>query len=81
MQQRLNREFSRERLARVADVSSRTIYNIERGLHEPRPITKIALARALGCDVGDLFPTKSEAPVTSGDLAKLGYGAADRGRV
>jgi transcriptional regulator with XRE-family HTH domain len=52
---RVRRGLSRERLAQLAGVSSRTVYGIERGGHEPRRATAVVLAAALDCDPGDLL--------------------------
>lgn len=51
---RLAAGLSRERLAVAAGVTSKTVFNIERGLVEPNEATLRVLAQALGCDVADL---------------------------
>jgi transcriptional regulator with XRE-family HTH domain len=57
---RVARGLSRERLAQLAGVSSRTIFGIEREGHEPRRATAAVLAAVLGCDpdllLNDLGP-------------------------
>lgn len=40
----------------LARLSPSTVSRIERGQIRPRPQTKLRIARALGCRVGDLFP-------------------------
>jgi transcriptional regulator with XRE-family HTH domain len=50
--------LSRERLGAAAGgISSATVRRVERGLVSPHPATVAALARALNCEVADLFPT------------------------
>jgi predicted transcriptional regulator len=72
--------LSREALGAAAGgISSATIARAEAGTVKPHRATMTALARALGCDVEAIVPTTSEGPVSSGTLAKLGSGAADRG--
>jgi DNA-binding XRE family transcriptional regulator len=53
---RVDRGWSRERLGQEADVSSRTIYTIEHGVHKPHRSTTVLLALALGCRPEDLEP-------------------------
>lgn len=49
--------LSRERLGqRAGAISSATIKRIERGLVNPHPSTRVALATALGCEEDELFP-------------------------
>ncbi len=52
---RVSRGLSRERLAQLAGISSRTVYGIEREGHEPRRATAAVLAAVLGCDPGELL--------------------------
>jgi DNA-binding XRE family transcriptional regulator len=60
-QRRLVAGYSRNRLGVAAGgVSSATIRRVERGLVRPHPITRVALAGALGCQVADLFPDHEE---------------------
>jgi DNA-binding XRE family transcriptional regulator len=70
--------LSREVLAAAAGVSARTIYAIEIEGNRPQRATQRVLALALDCDVADIFPTTSEIPMTSGDLAKLDDCGVDR---
>jgi DNA-binding XRE family transcriptional regulator len=56
---RRRRGLSQSRLAAKADVSPRTIYNIERGLTRPQGRIAVAIAEALGMpaeDVDELRP-------------------------
>ena len=54
---RLALGYSRERLGAAAGgISSATVRRVERGLVRPHPATRAALARALGCEVEDIFP-------------------------
>jgi transcriptional regulator with XRE-family HTH domain len=48
--------FTLEELADLSEVSESMLSFIERGLRRPGPKTKVALARALGVRVRDLFP-------------------------
>jgi putative transcriptional regulator len=48
-------ELSQEALARKVNVSRQTIFNIERGVNEPRVMLALALAAILGAAVADLF--------------------------
>jgi DNA-binding XRE family transcriptional regulator len=53
---RLALGYSRERLGAAAGgLSAATVFRVERGMVVPRPATRVALARALGCRVSDLF--------------------------
>jgi DNA-binding XRE family transcriptional regulator len=55
---RLALGLSRERLGAAAGgISSATVRRVERGLVSPHPATVAALARALNCEVADVFPT------------------------
>jgi DNA-binding XRE family transcriptional regulator len=70
-QRRLALGYSRERLGAAAGgVSSATVRRIERGLVNPHQITRLALARALSCEVEEIFPAASKAPDGNRDLAK-----------
>lgn len=54
---RLALGYSRERLGAAAGgISSATVRRVERGLVNPHPSTRVALAQALGCAVADIFP-------------------------
>ena len=46
--------LSREQLAARAGITSKTIFNIERGQVKPNGATLQVLAMALGCDLADL---------------------------
>jgi transcriptional regulator with XRE-family HTH domain len=60
---RLALGYSRERLGAAADgISSATVRRIECGLVRPHPSTRAAIARALGCEIRDIFPTTNERP-------------------
>jgi transcriptional regulator with XRE-family HTH domain len=60
-QRRLALGYSRERLGAAAGgISSATVKRVERGRVRPHPATRVALARALGCRVADLFPDHEE---------------------
>lgn len=60
---RLAKLWTQRRLAREADLAERTISTIERGLHEPSPLTQERIARALGVTREELFPEPEEAAV------------------
>jgi DNA-binding XRE family transcriptional regulator len=62
--------LSRERLAAKADISARTIYNLETGRTAPSDLTQAALARALECQIEDIFPINEPDPkaATSGPV-------------
>lgn len=53
---RRSRGLSRDRLAALAGVTPKTLYNAERERHAPNPSTARAIAEALGVDAGDLWP-------------------------
>jgi DNA-binding XRE family transcriptional regulator len=58
---RLALGYSRERLGAAAGgLSAATVFRVERGMVAPRPATRVALARALGCRVADLFSDHTE---------------------
>ena len=58
-QRRVALGYSRERLGAAAGgVSSATVWRIERGLVTPHHTTRLALARALRCEVADIFPDR-----------------------
>ena len=65
---RVARGLSRERLAQLAGISSRTVYGIEREGSEPRRATAVVLAAVLGCEPSDLL-RNDEGPGSSGALA------------
>jgi hypothetical protein len=49
------------------------VYNAERGIGEPREVTKRALARALGCQINDIFPEgKGHEAAANGPVEKAG---------
>ena len=52
---RWERDYSIEQLARISGVSSAQISRIENGLTTPTVDTICKLAKALGCDVCELF--------------------------
>jgi DNA-binding XRE family transcriptional regulator len=52
---RVERGLSRERLAQLAGISSRTVYGIEREGHEPRRATAAVLAAVLDCEPAALL--------------------------
>jgi transcriptional regulator with XRE-family HTH domain len=47
--------LSQRRLARIAGIGQDTVSAIENGEHGGSDLTRIALARALGVEVADLF--------------------------
>lgn len=57
---RVLREASQNRIAESAQVSRVTLGSIERGEHAAQVLAYVKIARALGCDVGDLL-TEREA--------------------
>lgn len=48
--------MSLDALADATDMSKAGLWEIERGNHDPRASTLVRLARALGCEVGELLP-------------------------
>jgi len=52
---RLRAGVSQEELARELGVSRQTIFNIERGLSQPKVLLAMALGVALGATVYELF--------------------------
>jgi transcriptional regulator with XRE-family HTH domain len=58
---RQRKDLSQEALARLVNVSTRTIANIEAGVNLPRLETARALADALDVSLGDLLPPREEA--------------------
>lgn len=52
---RWEKDYSIEQLARISGVSSAQISRIENGLTTPTVDTICKLAKALGCDVCELF--------------------------
>ena len=72
---RVERGLSRERLAQLAGVSSRTVYGIEREGHEPRRATALVLSVVLGCQPEDL--TNDTSPATNGARVKVSDAGAD----
>jgi DNA-binding XRE family transcriptional regulator len=80
-QRRLALGYSRERLGAAAGgISSATVRRIERALVSPHPTTRRALARALSCEVEDIFPETNEAPGGNRDLAKTADAGGGRDR-
>jgi putative molybdopterin biosynthesis protein len=74
------RGFSQQQLAGMAGISRQTVSAVESGLSDPSLRVALALARALGMTVEDLFGPRSPAPlVAASPLAPLG--AAGGGRV
>lgn len=53
--QRIAQGLSREKLGALAGVTSKTVFNIERGTVKPNESTLRVLAQALGCEVSDLI--------------------------
>ncbi len=68
---RLERGFSQERLAELAELSVNAISSFERGLRFPRPASLDALARALGAEPGDFMIETSPGTGDRGALADL----------
>jgi molybdate-binding protein/DNA-binding XRE family transcriptional regulator len=67
------RGFSQQQLAGMAGVSRQAVSLLESGLSDPSLRVALALARALGLTVEDLFGPMSPAPqVTASPLAPLG---------
>ncbi len=52
--------LAQEALARACDVSRNTVHRWETGVVQPRFETLPVLAKALGVEVGDLFPDPEE---------------------
>lgn len=52
---RENKGLSQEALARELGVSRQTIFNVERGLQEPRVLLAIAMSVVLGVAIAELF--------------------------
>ncbi len=67
------RGFSQQQLAGMAGISRQTVSAVESGISDPSLRVALALARALGMTVEDLFGPGSAAPlVTASPLAPLG---------
>jgi putative molybdopterin biosynthesis protein len=67
------RGFSQQQLARMAGVSRQAVSAVEAGHSDPSLRVALALARALGVTVEDLFgPGKAPPPVTARPVAPLG---------
>lgn len=59
---RFSAGLTQEELAERVGISRVSISNLERGQHQPRRITALALAEALGCTLTELFPPDDERP-------------------
>jgi DNA-binding XRE family transcriptional regulator len=57
---RVSRFLSMARLARMADISTSTIRDMEAGKHKPSDITCAKLAAALGISAGDIDECREE---------------------
>ncbi len=67
------RGFSQQQLAGMAGISRQTVSAVESGISDPSLRVALALARALGMTVEDLFGPRSPAPlVAARPLAPLG---------
>ncbi len=55
-QLRQARGLGQQELARLAGVSRQALSSIEAGRSDPATTLSLALSRALGCSVEDLFP-------------------------
>ena len=53
--------LSIQQLADLIKVHRNTIYNLEKGLTNAKPVTIAALAKALGCDYEELLPLQTQA--------------------
>jgi len=51
---REHKNFSQEQLALESDISTKTIYRIEKGEHNPTLITLLAIARGLEISIQEL---------------------------
>lgn len=76
MRQRRDRHgWTQEELAEAADLDRSYVAGIEAGRRNPGLSTVLKLAVALGCRVGDLFPTEVESlpppPVLTGKDVRL----------
>lgn len=52
--------LSIQQLADSIKVHRNTIYNLEKGLTNAKPVTIASLARALNCDYEDLLPLQNQ---------------------
>lgn len=62
---RLDLGLSQAQVAKLADVAQQSIARFEAGQQIPLDRTKVALARALATNPGDLFPWPSMAELTA----------------